>query len=267
MSGSTFASYSGVFTRSRGGSAPAPGQLDELARLRLVDRPAASAPSRPGGRRSTAVGYFFRSSPRIDQHQLVFLVALGLAMVVRAEGRVRGPAWSSGMSRSRSRSASGSARRGEEPADVPELAEVAAALVGGVLAPQQFAGELVVEPDHVRLDELLVGLEQRDAVVLDQLDVRQEELARELLQRLVHRHVDLGIDHHLAERVGGQSRQPSAIRRGIVIVPRTPGAIVTLGRMASIAVPHDRRRSSGARTGCSIVRSAASSAYRLRSDP
>ena len=48
--------------------------------------------------------------------------------------------------------------------DVPELAEVAAALVGRVLAPQQLARELVVEPDHVGLDEALVGLDQRDAV-------------------------------------------------------------------------------------------------------
>ena len=36
-------------------------------------------------------------------------------------------------------------------------------------------------------------------VVLDQLDVRQEQLARHVLERLVHRHVDLRVDHHLAE--------------------------------------------------------------------
>ena len=63
------------------------------------------------------------------------------------------------MSRSFSFSASSSRLVGvEEAAHVPELAEGGAALVGRVLAPQQLARELVVEPDHVRLDELLVGL-------------------------------------------------------------------------------------------------------------
>ena len=51
-----------------------------------------------------------------------------------------------------------------KPRDVPELAEVAAALVGGIAAPQELAGELVIEPDHVGLDEALIGLDQRDAV-------------------------------------------------------------------------------------------------------
>ena len=44
--------------------------------------------------------------------------------------------------------------------DFPELAEVAAAHVGRVFAPQQLARHLVIEPDHVRLDELRIGLEQ-----------------------------------------------------------------------------------------------------------
>jgi hypothetical protein len=51
------------------------------------------------------------------------------------------------------------------------LPEVAAALIGHVFAPQQLTGELVVEADHVGLDEFLVGLEQRDAVLRDQIEL------------------------------------------------------------------------------------------------
>ena len=36
-------------------------------------------------------------------------------------------------------------------ARLPELAEVAAPLIGGILAPEQLAREFVVEADHVRL--------------------------------------------------------------------------------------------------------------------
>ena len=49
-------------------------------------------------------------------------------------------------------------------ADVPEAAEVGAALVGRVAVPQQLAGHLVVEADQERLDEAPVGREQRDGV-------------------------------------------------------------------------------------------------------
>jgi hypothetical protein len=48
----------------------------------------------------------------------------------------------------------------------------------------------VVEPDHVGLDETLVRLEQRDGVVLDQVDVGQEQLGGQVLERLVHRLID-----------------------------------------------------------------------------
>ena len=64
----------------------------------------------------------------------------------------------------------------DDVADVPELAEVAAALIGRELPPQQFARHLVIQADHVRLDESLVGLHQRDGVVWNQLEVRGQEL-------------------------------------------------------------------------------------------
>ncbi len=60
----------------------------------------------------------------------------------------------------------------------PELPEVAAALVGRILAPQQLAGKLVIQTHHVGLDEALVGLHQRDAVLRNLVDVRQEALDR-----------------------------------------------------------------------------------------
>ena len=55
------------------------------------------------------------------------------------------------------------------------------------------AGKFVIDADHVSLDELLVGFEQGDAVVLDQLDVGQEDFGRNIHQRLIHGYVDLGI--------------------------------------------------------------------------
>src|SRR4051812_32744770 len=73
---------------------------------------------------------------------------------------------------------------------VPELPKVAAALIGRIFAPQKLARELVVEADHVALDELLVGLEQAYAVVRDEADVRQEQLVADVGERPVHRQVD-----------------------------------------------------------------------------
>src|SRR5262249_37728859 len=96
----------------------------------------------------------------------------------------------------------------DEAAHVPELAEIAAALVGRIAAPQQFAGELVIEADHIGLDERLVGFDQRNAVRRDQADVRQEELDRDVLERLVHRQVDLRIGHHLVEVVADLLANP-----------------------------------------------------------
>src|SRR5580698_8664215 len=59
---------------------------------------------------------------------------------------------------SRSDSAACSRRQpgsGPGAAHVPELPERGAALVGRVLAPEQLAGHLMVEADHVSLGELL----------------------------------------------------------------------------------------------------------------
>ena len=95
-------------------------------------------------------------------------------------------------------------------AHVPELAEVAAALVGRVFAPQQLARHLVVEAHHVGLDELLVGLEQRDAVGRNEVEVRQEVLGVEIDERLVHRQVEVRVVHDLVDLDGIERRARSA---------------------------------------------------------
>ena len=153
----------------RGGSASSAAvSVDQRALWRRVDAAVVvRAATRRGGRRSTAVGYFFSSSPRITSTTSSSSSPGGLAVVVVAERRrSRGHVCSGGMSRSCSRRSPGRRPLGSRTLrHVPELAEVAAALVGRVLAPQQLARELVVEADHVGLDEALVGLEQRDAVL------------------------------------------------------------------------------------------------------
>ena len=95
----------------------------------------------------------------------------------------------------------------------PELPEVAAALVGRVFAPQQLARKLVVQADHVRFDEALVGFHQRDAVARDLVDVGQQPLDGSILERLVHRQVDLGISHDLVEVFADLGRDPWAAAR------------------------------------------------------
>ena len=59
-------------------------------------------------------------------------------------------------------------------ADVPELSEVAAALVGGVIVPQELSGQLVVEADHVAFDEGVVAEQQPECVRGHKLDAGQD---------------------------------------------------------------------------------------------
>ena len=193
-------------------------QVGQLPRPRLVDRaveafPLGAVRVDDGGR------VLLQQLAANREHELVLLVALRLAVVVLVEAGVLRPAVQlRDVEEALAQRRDIGAGRGEEARDVPELPEVAAALVGRVLAPEQLAGELVVETDDVRLDELLVRLEQRDRVHLEQLDVGQEVLARQLRQRRVHRVVDLGVDHHLAEVLGqlvgdpGRDLEPGAQR-------------------------------------------------------
>ena len=156
-------------------------ERDEVARLGEVDR--AVGVARP----VRAVGVDHRGRVLLQQlaadheHGLRLLLLAGMdAVVVLAEIR----RWRTGVElrdvvQLLAQRVLAQPLAVDHAADVPELAEVAAALVGRVLAPEQLARELVVEPDHVRLDELLVRLDQRDAVLRDQVDVGEEELGRD----------------------------------------------------------------------------------------
>ena len=93
-------------------------------------------------------------------------------------------------------------------ARVPELAEITAALVRRKFAPQQLAREFVIQTHHIRFDKFLIGLDQRDAVRRNQIDVRQEEFRRDSFQRLVHRQIDFRVSHHLTERIGKEIYNP-----------------------------------------------------------
>ena len=92
----------------------------------------------------------------------------------------------------------------------PERREVRAALIGRVLAPQQLARHLVIEADEVRLDEAVVGLEQRRHVgPLDQSEAGHHPLAIVAMQRLVHRIPEARMRHH---RLDAQIVEPVRAR-------------------------------------------------------
>ena len=65
--------------------------------------------------------------------------------------------------------------RTDDALDVPELPEVTSTLIRRIFSPQQLSRRFMIYSHHVRLNELLVVLQQRDAVFLDPVDVRQEE--------------------------------------------------------------------------------------------
>src|SRR6266404_4357188 len=69
---------------------------------------------------------------------------------------------------------------------VPELAEISAALISGILVPQKLACHLVREAEHVRLNESrLVGLKQRNAVRRNFIETGEQPVLPEISQRLV----------------------------------------------------------------------------------
>src|SRR5215204_6916418 len=82
----------------------------------------------------------------------------------------------------------------------PELPERRPALVGGERAPQQLAIHLGVEPDHDGLDEARVRLEERDGILGDLANAREEPLRIETREVLVDGHVELGRGHDAVER-------------------------------------------------------------------
>ena len=139
---------------------------------------------------------------------IALLARVGLAVVVLAQLRAARPGVDRRdvvellAQRRRRRAAVGSKWHG----DVPELTEIGAALVGRVFAPQEFAREFVVDADHIGFDEVLVRLERHDAVALDQVEVGDEALVAQLLQRPVHRQVDARVVFDLVEHLDDLAR-------------------------------------------------------------
>ena len=101
------------------------------------------------------------------------------------------------------------------PCTLPELPERRAAVIGRILPPEQLARELVVEPDHVGLDERRVGQHQRDRVRRHQArDWARADRRHMSAERLVHRLLDVRIGHHrhdaLVRRVGQAAHEDVA---------------------------------------------------------
>ena len=95
---------------------------------------------------------------------------------------------------------------------VPEPAEIGAALVGGVAAPQQLAAHLVRQARQEGFGEGGVGLQQGDEVGLaDRAQARHQPIAAIGVQRLVHRAVEPG---------GGHDRLDAAVDEPVL---RQPG--------------------------------------------
>ena len=176
------------------------GQVIELALLGGVDLPVRI------GLPLGVLGVDHRGRVLLEQlaadreHDLVLRGARGLSRRVCAQRAAAGPAVQLRDIADALPLRVGRRPRGEQAADVPELPEVAAALVGRVLAPQELTSELVVEAGHVRLDEVAIGLEQRDAVLEHEVDIRHEKLGRDVRERLVHRRLDHRVGHDFLER-------------------------------------------------------------------
>src|SRR5262249_61601410 len=127
--------------------------LVEQARLRQVDRPICIACPQRMLRKDHRGGIFLEQLATDYENRLRSALAWSRAVVVITEIGGRTPAmqlrnivelllqWIFAQTLAV-----------DEAAHVPELAEIAAALVGRIAAPQQFAGELVIEADHLGLD-------------------------------------------------------------------------------------------------------------------
>ena len=89
---------------------------------------------------------------------------------------------------------------------VPELLEIRAALIGRIVTPQQLASHLHVQPDHERLDELRVRLQQLNGIGRHVLEARQQIVLRDVSERLVHRLRERRRVHDRVEWVAGLQR-------------------------------------------------------------
>jgi len=84
---------------------------------------------------------------------------------------------------------------------VPEPPEVGATAVCWIPPPPEFSGHLVVQPRHVGLDKLGVGLEHAHAVFLNLARTGQEVLLVQFRQQSVRELGERGVSHHLLDGV------------------------------------------------------------------
>ena len=90
---------------------------------------------------------------------------------------------------------------------IPELAKVRSALIGRIVAPEQFAAHFGVESDQERFDEFRIGLEQRDGVRRHMLQTGEEKILREIAQGFVHGLRKVGRVQDGFERIAARLRR------------------------------------------------------------
>ena len=87
-------------------------------------------------------------------------------------------------------------------AHVPELAEVTAALVGGIVVPQKLPCHLEVQAHHVSLDEARINHQQAERIRLHKFNAGQHVVGREVSQGCVHRLREGRCRHDRLQRIG-----------------------------------------------------------------
>ena len=103
----------------------------------------------------------------------------------------------------------------------PRTAEECAALIGRIVAPEQFAAHFGIQSDQERFDEFRVGLQQRDGVRRHLLQTGKEKILREIAQSFIHRLRELGRVQNRLERIARISSGPAMIERSLH--PRVDG--------------------------------------------
>src|SRR5205807_1218936 len=84
----------------------------------------------------------------------------------------------------------------------PELSEVTTPEIGGKFAPKKLATHFMVEADHVRLDELWIGFQDRNRVGWNQLQIRNQQLLVNVTQIDVGRLFKVRVGHGIDDVFG-----------------------------------------------------------------
>ena len=64
--------------------------------------------------------------------------------------------------------------------------KVGAALIGWVVAPEQFMAHFGIQSDKERFDKVRIGSQQRDGVLWHVLQTGEQKILREVAQRFIH---------------------------------------------------------------------------------